>query len=79
MTYDSFKKLRIEFEKSIRNVLYPYDNLSLNSKLKYILDLHCPLEAVSSCCKFVSNIYISQEKDCNRANPDILLSPILDL
>ena len=24
-------------------------------------------------------IYISQEKDCNRANPDILLSPILDL
>ena len=74
-----FDKLRIGFENSIRNVLYSYDNLSLNSKLKYILDLYCPLEAVSSCCKFVSNINISQEKECNRANPDILLSPILDL
>ena len=74
-----FDKLRIDFENSIRNVLYSYDNLSLNSKLKYIFDFYCPLEAVSSCCKFVSNIYISQEKDCNRANPGILLSPILDL
>ena len=57
-----FHKLRIEFENSIRNVLYSYDNLSLNSKLKYILDLHCPLEAVSSCCKFVSNLYKSRER-----------------
>ena len=37
-----FDKLRIDFENSIRNVFYSYDNLSLNSKLKYILDLHCP-------------------------------------
>ena len=57
-----FDKLRIDFENSIRNVFYSYDNLSLNSKLKYILDLHRPLEAVSSCCKFVSNIYKSRER-----------------
>ena len=57
-----FDKLRIDFENSIRNVFYSYENLSLNSKLKYILDLHCPLEAVSSCCKFVSNIYKSRER-----------------
>ena len=56
-----FDKLCIDFENSIRNVLYSYDNLSLNSKLKYIFDLHCPLEAVSSCCKFVSNIYVTRK------------------
>ena len=57
-----FDKLRIDFENSIHNVFYSYDNLSLNSKLKYILDLHCPLEAVSSCWKCVSNIYKWRER-----------------
>ena len=39
----NFDELHIDFENSIHNVFYSYDNLSLNSKLKYILDLHCPL------------------------------------
>ena len=55
-----FDKLRIDFENSIRIATYSYDNLSLNSKLKYILDLRCLLGAESNCCKFVSNIYKSR-------------------
>ena len=54
-----FDELRIDFENSIHNVFYSYDNLSLNSKLKYILDLHRP-NGVSS-CKFVSNIYVKRK------------------
>ena len=58
--YWSALKLRIDLENSIHNVFYSYDKLSLNSKLKYILDLHRP-NGVSSCCKFVSNIYVKRK------------------
>ena len=76
-----FDKLHIDFENSIRNVLYSYDNLSLNSKLKYNYTFSTSIAPWRQYRVVVNlyRIYISQEKDCNRANPDILLSPIFDL
>ena len=75
MVCTHFDKLHIKFEISIRNVPFSYDNLSLNSKLKYIIDLCCPLKAVSSCLNLY-RIYISREKDCDSAKTDILLCSI---
>ena len=43
------------------HVSHSYYTLSLNSKLKYILELRCPKGTLSSCCKFVSNIYKPRE------------------
>ena len=32
-------------------------------QLKYILGLHCPLKAISYCCKYISSIYSLREND----------------
>ena len=32
-------------------------------QLKYILGLHCPPEAISYCCKYISTIYSLREND----------------
>ena len=54
-----FNDIRQSFfnELSVRDTNNFFNNLGGIDKLKYILNVDCPAEAIGTCCKFLDNIY----------------------
>ena len=42
-----------------------FQNLSKNDKMRYILNVNCPPEAIGICCNFLFNIYTTRVKDAS--------------
>ena len=61
LTCSHFQSKRDKFFEDIAAISPSMQNESLEYQLKYILDLQCPYEATSICCKFVSDIYEVRE------------------
>ena len=57
-----YEQIRNKFLEDIKQISPGIQNETAEHKLKYILDLRCPDEAITLCCKFVSNIYGIREK-----------------
>ena len=57
LTCGHFAAYRNDFYTDLDASVSLFESLDETDKLRYILDLQCPEENVSICCKFVSKMY----------------------
>ena len=57
LTCAHFAANRNDFYTDLDASVSLFESLDENDKLRYIVDLQCPEEIVSICCKFVSKMY----------------------
>ena len=62
---EKYSPIRLEFYTSIADLekSMNFDNLNLNEKLRYILNVESSTEATAICCKFLKNIYSKRLED----------------
>ena len=60
-----YNDIRLKFsnEISIQDMNIHFNNLDENNKLRYILNVECPVEATGTCCNFLYNIYTKRLQD----------------
>ena len=67
---DRYNSQREDLYEQISNLDINFGSMNDNRKLNYIIDLKCPSECISICCKFVTNIYKSRENMENESTDE---------
>ena len=62
---DKFNSERQKAYDEISNIDISFNLMDSNRRIKYILDLRCPEECISACCRYVTNLYKTREKLTN--------------